>query len=176
MFDPEEVTASIVDYRPVFVSGHVARPGEQGFRPRMTVREAVAFAGGSRRSACRYPLYDTANLRSEYVGIWLNVAREQARIWGIRTDLGDKLEFDRTSVPPSPVSDGEVSEILNREMEYRAVQRWTITERRSFTARGFSLLTSRSSISRNSSRRRSRAFLPTRRSFRGSQSSTRAVP
>jgi polysaccharide export outer membrane protein len=140
MFDPEEVTASIVDYRPVFVSGHVARPGEQGFRPRMTVREAVAFAGGFpeiRRADA--PLYDTANLRSEYVGIWLNVAREQARIWRIRTDLGDKLEFDPASVPPSPVSDGAVSEILNREMEYRAVQRLDHDRAKEFYRKGLQL-------------------------------------
>jgi polysaccharide export outer membrane protein len=44
--DPDEVTAKIVEYRPIYVNGDVARPGQQVFRPLMTVRQAVALSGG----------------------------------------------------------------------------------------------------------------------------------
>ena len=45
-FERDEVAATIVEYRPVFITGDVTRPGEQAFRPRMTVRQALAAAGG----------------------------------------------------------------------------------------------------------------------------------
>ncbi len=40
------VSAEIVAYRPVFVLGEVAKPGEYPFRPGMTMLTAVALAGG----------------------------------------------------------------------------------------------------------------------------------
>src|SRR5260370_861834 len=53
--EPDEVTASIVEYRPIYVNGDVARPGEQVYLPRMTVRQAIALSGG----------YDVMHLRME---------------------------------------------------------------------------------------------------------------
>jgi hypothetical protein len=43
---PAEIVVTIVGYRPVYVSGNVAKPGEYPFRPGITVRQAVAVAGG----------------------------------------------------------------------------------------------------------------------------------
>jgi protein involved in polysaccharide export with SLBB domain len=43
---PAEIVVTIVGYRPVYVSGDVAKPGEYPFRPGITVRQAVAVAGG----------------------------------------------------------------------------------------------------------------------------------
>lgn len=44
--NPEAITVDIAAYRPIYVSGDVARPGEQSYRPGMLVRQAVALAGG----------------------------------------------------------------------------------------------------------------------------------
>ncbi len=44
--EPEDVAASIVEYRPVYVMGDVAKPGQYAFNPAMTTRQAVAMAGG----------------------------------------------------------------------------------------------------------------------------------
>jgi polysaccharide export outer membrane protein len=44
--DPDEVTASVVEYRPIYVNGDVSKPGEYAYRAFMTARQAVAMSGG----------------------------------------------------------------------------------------------------------------------------------
>src|SRR5437764_2631960 len=65
MFDRDEVAATIVEYRPVFINGDVTRPGEQAFHPPMTVRQAMAAAGGLTALAGADAIsFDAGNLRS----------------------------------------------------------------------------------------------------------------
>src|SRR6266536_3637228 len=40
----EDVNVAIAEYRPVYVMGDVAKPGELAFRPGLTVRQAIALA------------------------------------------------------------------------------------------------------------------------------------
>jgi polysaccharide biosynthesis/export protein len=76
MFERDEVAATIVEYRPVFITGDVTRPGEQAFRPHMTVRPALASVGGfSALARANATSFDAANLRSEYITAWLSLAR-----------------------------------------------------------------------------------------------------
>jgi polysaccharide export outer membrane protein len=120
MFERDEVAAAIVEYRPVFITGDVTRPGEQAFRPRMTARQALAAAGGfSTLARANATSFDAANLRSEYITVWLNLAREHARIWRIKTELGEKIDFDQNAIPPAPVPDTTISQIVDLELEYR---------------------------------------------------------
>jgi polysaccharide biosynthesis/export protein len=121
MFERDEVAATIVEYRPVFISGDVTRPGEQAFRPHMTVRQALASAGGfSALARANATSFDAANLRSEYITVWLNLAREHARVWRIKTELGENIELDQKAIPPAPVSDEVSSQIVKLETEYSA--------------------------------------------------------
>jgi len=39
-----DVIVSVAEYRPIYLSGDVLRPGEYRYRPEMTVRQAVALA------------------------------------------------------------------------------------------------------------------------------------
>ena len=120
LFERDEVAATIVEYRPVFVTGDVTRPGEQTFRPRMTARQALASAGGfSALARANATSFDAANLRSEYITDWLTLAREHARVWRIKTELGENIELDQKAVPPAPVPDATISQIVNLEIEYR---------------------------------------------------------
>src|SRR6266700_133168 len=120
MFERDEVAATIVEYRPVFVTGAVTRPGEQTFRPRMTARQALASAGGfSALARANATSFDAANLRSEYITDWLTLAREHARVWRIKTELGENIELEQKAVPPAPVPDATISQIVNLEIEYR---------------------------------------------------------
>jgi polysaccharide biosynthesis/export protein len=120
MFERDEVVATIVEYRPVFIAGDVTRPGEQVFRPHMTVRQVLASAGGfSALARATATSFDAANMRSEYVTAWLSLAREHARVWRIRTQLGENVELDRTAIPPAPVPSSVLTEIVNLEIEYR---------------------------------------------------------
>ena len=120
MFERDEVAATIVEYRPVFITGDVTRPGEQTFRPRMTVRQTLASAGGfSALARANATSFDAANLRSEYITVWLTLAREHARVWRIKTELGENVDLDQKAIPPAPVPDPTISQIVNLEIEYR---------------------------------------------------------
>lgn len=44
------VTVEIAEYRPVFVSGYVSRPGAAPWKPGLTVLQAITIAGGDYRS------------------------------------------------------------------------------------------------------------------------------
>ncbi len=119
---PDEVAAAIVEYKPIFVSGDVAHPGEQVFRPRMTVRQAVIAAGGTLVDSGRAVLgsADIPNLRTEYISAWMGVASESAQLWRIGQELGGKGPFDKASLPPSPVPANALSEILAFEKGTKA--------------------------------------------------------
>ncbi len=91
VIDPEEITVDIAEYRPVYVSGDVSKPGELPYRLGMTVRQAVALAGGYdlvRFRADRDPIMQVPDLRSEYETLWTQFGRAQVRIWRVRTELG----------------------------------------------------------------------------------------
>jgi polysaccharide export outer membrane protein len=86
-----EVVVSVADYRPVFVDGDVTKPGEYAFRPGMTVRQAIAVAGGFDvvRAQGPDPVLLSADLQAEYQTLWQDIAAEQARSWRLRTELAD---------------------------------------------------------------------------------------
>ncbi len=112
-----DVAVGIVQYRPIWVSGDVAQPGEQPFRPRMTVRKAIASAGGLRPPILPWPgpNYDPIALQDEYVARWLNLAAQVARRWRLRTELGDDSDFDAETIPSSPLPEDDLSRIINTE-------------------------------------------------------------
>lgn len=60
------VTAEIVRYRPVFMSGYVMSPGEVAWKPGMTVQQAIALAGGLfRMTTTAGPIQHTDQLTTE---------------------------------------------------------------------------------------------------------------
>jgi polysaccharide export outer membrane protein len=80
--DPDEI-AVVVVYRPVIVDGDVAKPGEQAFRPSMTVREAIALSGGY--DALRVG-HAAADLRADSASFWIEFAIQSSRLWRLKTD------------------------------------------------------------------------------------------
>ncbi len=50
LIDPK-VTVSIVEYRPFFINGEINRPGGYPFQPGLTLRKAIALAGGATEQA-----------------------------------------------------------------------------------------------------------------------------
>lgn len=55
---PAEISLQIAEYRPVYVSGDVAHPGQVIYQPGLTVRQAVAIAGGYGRDRTETGLID----------------------------------------------------------------------------------------------------------------------
>lgn len=89
---PEDIVVMAVEYRPIYVSGDVAKPGEYPFRPSMTVRHAITLAGGYDLVQFRLanPFLEAADFRSQYESLSAELATQQARIWRLRKELGEK--------------------------------------------------------------------------------------
>src|SRR4051794_20383862 len=109
----EEIVVSIAQYRPIYVNGDVAKPGEHTFRPGMTVRQALALAGGYdvMRFRAKDPFLESADLQSEYSSLWTDFAKEQVHILRLRAELADQTELDLSETTQTPVAPSIVSEI-----------------------------------------------------------------
>lgn len=136
-----DVAVGISRYRPIWVSGDVVQPGEKPFQPRMTVRQAIASAGGLRRAVARSsgPTYDALALQNEYASRWLALAAQAVRHWRLRTELGDDADFDTRTLPPAPVSGEPLSRILAIEKELRESRRLDHEREGDFLERAASL-------------------------------------
>jgi polysaccharide export outer membrane protein len=88
-FEPEQIQVHIAEYRPIYVSGDVVRPGLQTFRPGMTVRQSIALAGGydTLRNREADPLFRIADLNAEINGLHVDLARDQIQIQRIKREL-----------------------------------------------------------------------------------------
>ena len=118
IIEADQVTATVADYRPVFVNGDVARPGQQSYRPLMTVREAVALSGGydlMRFRMDRNPFMESSDLRSEYEAQWARFLKEQVRAWRIRTELGEQAELDKSMLTQVPIGRSTIASIVSLE-------------------------------------------------------------
>ncbi|MBD0327869.1 MAG: polysaccharide biosynthesis/export family protein [Pyrinomonadaceae bacterium] len=113
---PDAIIVSVADYRPVYLNGDVSKPGEQPFRPGMTVRHAVAVAGGYDALQMRgqNPLFQRVDLRADYEALWTEFAREQARIWRLRTELGYK-DAESPKNKKIPISPDVVDQLIKTE-------------------------------------------------------------
>src|SRR5437879_5782330 len=97
VIEADQVTVSVVEYRPIYVNGDVSKPGEQTYRPLMTVRQAVALSGGYdlMRFRANNPFLEAADFRSEYESLWTEFAKEQSHIWRLKAELGDTETVDQ---------------------------------------------------------------------------------
>ena len=89
---PDEVSAAIVEYRPIYVNGDVSKPGELAYRPEMTVRQAISLAGGIDIVASRATnsAAEAAVARGEYESACLELAKAEARAARIGSELKGK--------------------------------------------------------------------------------------
>jgi len=133
----DEVIATVVEYRPIYVDGDVSRPGEFPYRPRMTVRQAVALSGGydTLRYRAVNPIFEGADLRSDYESLWADLAKEQAHVARIRAELAEKNEFDQTALAKLPLPRSTLSEILGVESETLRVRQENRQRQKAFLQR-----------------------------------------
>jgi polysaccharide export outer membrane protein len=99
---PNEISVTVAEYRSIYVNGDVAKPGEEVFRPGITVRQAIAIAGGYDEARFRLtnPFVAAADFRSEYETLLADYAAQQVRIWRLRTELGETgVEYADTGAP-----------------------------------------------------------------------------
>ncbi len=120
VIDADEVTTVIVEYKPIYVNGDVSKPGEYPYRPSITARQLVAVAGGYdiMRIRMNNPYLESADLRSEYGSLWTELAKEQARMWRIKAELGVGAQISPSALMDAPLARSAISEIVNAETEY----------------------------------------------------------
>jgi polysaccharide export outer membrane protein len=92
---PSDITASIAEYRPVFISGDVLTPGQQAYRPLMTVRQVVAVAGGYSvlRSRTMQAGADPVELQRDYETASVEYAKDFFHAGRLQAELQDKEAF-----------------------------------------------------------------------------------
>jgi polysaccharide export outer membrane protein len=109
----DEILIDILEYRPVYLRGDVSRPGEQPFRPGMTVRQAIAVSGGYDfiRFRSGNPIEQAAQLRGENTSLWSEIVSKQAIVARLRaeTDGGAfkmpaKSEYEQSPLAPEVVA------------------------------------------------------------------------
>jgi polysaccharide export outer membrane protein len=118
--EPDEVTVAVVQYRPIYVNGDVAKPGEQAFRPFMTVRQAIALSGGYDILRLRMdnPTLLSADLRAEYESLWTEFAKERAHVSRLNTELGENDTLDEKLLADVPLAPSRKAEIVSVEAEH----------------------------------------------------------
>ena len=106
---PDSLTLDIAAYRPVYIDGDVAKPGELSFRPGLSVRQAVAMAGGYDVAKGRITeserFLQSADLRGEARRLTAGLQATSDQISALRTVLGQ----DGESRPPpqsKPLNEG----------------------------------------------------------------------
>jgi polysaccharide export outer membrane protein len=136
--DKGEVTATVAEYRPVYVDGDVSKPGGYPYRPSTTARQLIAMAGGYDIMHMRMnnPYLESADLRSEYGTLWTKFAKEQARIWRIKNELGDSSQIDPAVLKDVPIPFSTISEIVNTETEYLKTKQSDYQREKTFLQRG----------------------------------------
>jgi polysaccharide biosynthesis/export protein len=117
--EPYDITATVVEYRPIYVNGDVSKPGEHPYRPLMTVRQAVALSGGYdvMHATINNPFLEVADLRSDYESLWTEVAKTQMQVARLHAELDGKQGLDQNALVDAPVSRSTIAEIVKLETE-----------------------------------------------------------
>lgn len=145
----DQVSAWIAAYRPIFVSGDVARSGEFKYRPGLTVLQAIAAAGGVAATPVTSPIANTAGLEADYRGGWYALAAAEARVWRLHAELGEDVAFDSSILPPSPQKAGALDDILRVEKELRQARDLDNQRQRAFLERSIQQISEQTTVLKN---------------------------
>ncbi|MGI9423064.1 MAG: polysaccharide biosynthesis/export family protein [Hyphomicrobiaceae bacterium] len=129
-----DVLLRVAVYRPVYVTGGVAKPGEVVFRPGITVQQAVSIAGGhdpfGARRAQTTSAADIVELQGELASTTLALAATRARIWRLRTALGENVRF--RAKDPGVISPEAATKILSFEKAYLSSSTADLAQERAY--------------------------------------------
>lgn len=111
------VKVEIGQYRPFFISGAVARPGSYPFQPGITVRHALALAGGFRPTTAgeSVPALQIADLRSERANLMIEEYRLKVRLARLNAESKLLDSFGAPTDPPAELGQSLIDEIIGTE-------------------------------------------------------------
>lgn len=120
----DEISASVVGYRPIYADGDVLKPGELTYRPHMTVRQAVAAAGGYFEHSLRFQtqtmsaVRDVIGLHGEYASLWVSLAKERLLVWRLTSELGEAAELNPKVLQSVPLPKATLAKFMSMEAEH----------------------------------------------------------
>jgi polysaccharide export outer membrane protein len=136
--DPQ-VTISLVEARPFFVSGDVSRAGSYPYQPGFTVRHAIAVAGGLNATRDRSGTIDrsaAAVIKGEQGVLWAELAKQQIREARLKAELNGVKSLDSEEIEASiPVSKQVLAEIVRLETRLMLVNRQELEQQKQHLGR-----------------------------------------
>lgn len=129
-----DVTVELLEYRPFYIAGDVSRPGAVPYRPGLTVRHAVALAGGfdALRFRAENPLMTAPDLKNENEELWIDLVRQEARAISLSAELSDQDTFDLSPAYSAPLSRKTIDELADFERRDFSMRRSAFVTQRAF--------------------------------------------
>jgi protein involved in polysaccharide export with SLBB domain/glycosyltransferase involved in cell wall biosynthesis len=112
-----DVFVEVVEYRPFYIDGDVARPGAYPYQPNLTVRAAIALAGGYQRSGGESPLTAAVQLQREQEILRTDRVRLILRQLAIRAELNGETEIKLDDAQRQDVSPSLLAELTQSERQ-----------------------------------------------------------
>lgn len=111
LIEPDDVSVSVVEYRPIYVSGDVGKPGEYPFRSELTVARALALAGGIDTRRLLNQASAPWDIEAEFDSSWMEIAKEKARLLRAKSILGSKGDGEPDPLAGAPLGRNVLAEI-----------------------------------------------------------------
>jgi polysaccharide export outer membrane protein len=120
-----DVIVSVAEYGPIYVGGDVVRSGEYRYRPEITVRNAIALAGGidTFQSQARLSSAQIAEARGDFGAAAIEYARQKAQVARLKAELADSEVLEIGDAAEQSVDRAVISEILGIEKSQLKVNR-----------------------------------------------------
>ncbi|NIX78081.1 polysaccharide biosynthesis/export family protein [Microvirga terricola] len=119
IIEPHEISLRILEYRPVYLNGDIARQGEIAYRPGLTIRQAISIAGGYNimGSTAGNSLLEVLELQKQRTTLAINFAKESARVWRLQNVLGRQSVLNRNELLAN-LNPEVVNQIIDLEAEH----------------------------------------------------------
>lgn len=117
---PPSVVVSIVKYRPFFILGDVAQPGEYSYQPGLTVLKAISIAGGFyRQSTSSFERFerDSINARSDLRTTTFRVDQRRLQLARIEAELTGKRKMKLPKQISGVTQEPEIKRLIDKEQQ-----------------------------------------------------------
>jgi exopolysaccharide production protein ExoF len=115
LLDEPSASVEVAQFRPVFITGDLDKPGQYPYQPGLTVGKAVALAGGLRTSLV------TGNVQHDFIdakGKYDVIAQRQRRLFVVRARLKAEIAGkDTVEVPQQLEDDPNVADLMAGEQD-----------------------------------------------------------
>ncbi|WP_160310555.1 polysaccharide biosynthesis/export family protein [Microvirga vignae] len=111
-----DVIVDLVENRPFYIYGYVTNSGAYPYRPGMTVRHALALAGGfnaARSSISSITPLTSADLRGRYKLLMSELAKAEVRVASLRAEAANKTEIGQSVLSENSAPRNVVTELVD---------------------------------------------------------------